>query len=347
MSPRTLVLAACLAATFATLPAWAASPGELVGPGVISTGGQETSVALTPDGRTLYFMRSDVSEADDTIMVSQRAGKLWSPPQVAAFSGQWHDSEPTLSPDGRRLYFVSNRPPHPGGAPVMATMNGHHFPGKNLWVVQRQQDGRWGAPVHVDGPLNDGAMIYNPTVAANGNIYFSAHRADSGTAYQIYVARDHGRAAPERLALGDLTHNRMDPAIDPAGRFLLYAGNEGDALGRADIYIVFRQPDGRWGKPEHLAGDVNSSALENAPSLGPAFGELFVSSARRNKVHFPKPRDDAATLQRRLQSPLNGSRNLWRFNISGVLRAHGVTPTAHASTAVAPVRPRVEARKST
>jgi hypothetical protein len=333
MSARKLTLAACLAAALAALPtARAARSGELLGPGTISTGLQETSVALTRDGNTLYFVRSDFAEADDTILVAHHATGRWSTPQVAAFSGQWHDSEPTLSPDGRRLYFVSNRPPRPGAAPVSATMNGRSFAGTNLWYVEQQAHGGWGAPVYVDGALNDGAMIYNPSVAANGDIYFSAHRADSGKAYQIYVARDQGHAAPERLPLGELAHNRMDPAIDPAGRFLLYAGDEGDALGRADIYIVFRRPDGGWGKPEHLGDGINSRALENAPSLGPALGELFVSSNRRDEVGFPKPRDDAATLQQRLQSPSNGSRNLWRFDISAVLRAHGITPTTAGAT---------------
>ncbi|HVU81514.1 MAG TPA: hypothetical protein VHD89_05855, partial [Rhodanobacteraceae bacterium] len=31
-------------------------------------------------------------------------------------------------------------------------------------------------PVHVDGALNDGDMTYNPSIAANGDIWFSAHR---------------------------------------------------------------------------------------------------------------------------------------------------------------------------
>lgn len=329
MSPRHFVLAACLAAALvAPLAARAQAHGELVGPGVISTGLQETSAALTPDGNTLYFMRSDFAERDDTILVSHRADGHWGMPQVASFSGQWHDSEPTLSPDGQRLYYVSNRPLQPGGASLTTEMGGHHFAGTNLWFVQRQADGRWSEPLHVDGALNDGAMIYNPSVAANGDIYFSAHRPDSGAAYQIYVARRtaQGYAVPQRVDLGDLAHNRMDPAIDPQQRFLIYAGDEGDSLGSADLYIAFRQPDGHWSKPLHLPGDVNSTALENAPSLGPRFGELFVSSSRRDEMTFPKPRDNATTLQQRLEQPLNGSRNLWRFDISDVLRAHGITP---------------------
>lgn len=323
MPSKPFVLAASVVVA---LLAGRALAGELVGPGVISTALQETSAAVTPDGNTLYFMRSDFAEKDDTLLEAHRQGDRWGMPQVVAFSGQWHDSEPALSPDGKRLYFVSNRPVHDGGVPVMAEMGGQVFAGTNLWYVERQRDGRWGKPVHVDGALNDGAMIYNPSVASNGDIYFSAHRDDSGKAYQIYVARRtaHGYARPERIELGELEHNRMDPCVDPGQRFLIYAGNEGDSMGSADLYIAFRNTDGRWGKPIHLPGDVNSPALENAPSLGPHFGELYVSSARQNSVQFPKTKDDAQSLRQRLEGPLNGSRNLWLFDISDVLKANGI-----------------------
>lgn len=304
----------------------AACAGDLLAPGMVSTGLQETTAAVSPDGNTLVFMRSDLAEKDDTLLLSRRQGGQWSTPEVPAFSGEWHDSEPTFSPDGRRLYFVSNRPPHSGDAPLVAEMGGHRFPGTNLWYVPRDTSGRWGNPVHVDGALNDGAMIYNPSIAANGDVYFSAHRPDSGRSFQIYVSRQtpQGLAPPQRVELGDMTRNRMDPAIDPGQRFIVYAGDEGDSLGRADLYIAFREADGHWDKPEHLAGDVNSEGLENAPSLGPHFGELYVASDRQPAVTFPKKRDDANSLQQRLSGPLNGSRNLWRFDISDVLRRHGL-----------------------
>lgn len=169
-------------------------------------------------------------------------------------------------------------------------------------------------------------MLYNPSVAKNGDVYFSAHREDFGAAYQIYFARRTGDSysAPERLDLGDIKHNRMDPSIDPDGRFLVYAGNEGDSLDSADIYIVFRKPDGSWGKPKHLPGEVNSRSLENAPALGRGFGEPDVSSSRRNKVKFSKPRDNFASLQKRLQPPRNDSRNIWLFEISDVLHARAI-----------------------
>ena len=158
MSLRHLAAVAACAAAISALPlgAHAAPAAELLAPGVISTGLQETSAAFSPDGNTAYFLRSDFSEKDDTIVYSQRHDGRWSTPQVAAFSGQWHDSEPTFSPDGQRLYFVSNRPLQPGGAPLVTEMAGHRFSGTNLWYVERQANGHWGTPVHVDGALKIG-----------------------------------------------------------------------------------------------------------------------------------------------------------------------------------------------
>lgn len=323
MRSRTLLLTTAISLGLLAATAMA---GEILAPGVISTGLQETSAAVTPDGNTVYFMRSDFSEKDDTILVSHRNGKQWSVPEVASFSGQWHDSEPAISPDGKRLYFVSNRPAKPGGAPLTAEMLGHRYPGTNLWYVELQSNGTWGEPVHVDGALNDGSQIYNPAIASSGNIYFSAHRPDSGNYYQVYVARSTatGYAVPERVDLGDATKNRMDPGIDPEERYIVYAGNEGDAIGAADIYISFHKADGTWSKPEHLPGDINSAGLENAPAPGRVFGELYLSSNRSDDTTYPKIRDDLTSLQRRLAAPLNGSRNLWKFDISEILRSHGI-----------------------
>ena len=323
MHTNPLMLAAILALSLTAPPSTA---GEMLGPGVIDTGLQETSSAFSPDGHTVYFMRSDFAEKDDTILVSHLAGTTWSVPEIAPFSGQWHDSEPAMSPDGKRLYFVSNRPVTPGGAPLTVEMAGQRYPGTNLWYVEQQANGQWGAPVHVDGAMNDGSQVYNPSIAANGNIYFSAHRPDSGKFYQVYVARRTatGYAPPERLDLGDMAQNRMDPGVDPQERYIVFASSGPDSLGSADIYISFRGDDGAWSKPEHLPGDINSSGLENAPSPGPRFGELYLSSSRSEAPAYPKERDTLMTLQHRLASASNGSRNIWRFDISAVLKAHGI-----------------------
>ncbi|NZA28573.1 PD40 domain-containing protein [Luteimonas sp. SJ-92] len=315
------ILACCL-----LLAAGKGFAGELFAPGVVSGPFNETSAAFTPEGDTVYFTRGDFASSQTTILSARRLRDGYGEVRVAPFSGMWKDSEPHVSPDGKRLFFVSNRPATDGGASLTATMNGQTFPGANIWYVDRNDAG-WGEPVRIDAELNRVPMVFNPSVAANGNLYFSAHREDAGRAYQIYMApwTGDGYGAPQRLEIGvGLEGNHMDPAIDPRERFLLFAGNEGDSLGSADIYIVFRDDDGGWGAPIHLGPEINTRYLENAPAIGRDFGEIFVTSMRPAPATYPTPRRDLAGLQRSLEDPLNGSRNLWRFDISGLLREHGI-----------------------
>ncbi|WP_313928929.1 hypothetical protein [Pseudoxanthomonas sp.] len=324
-SLRCLVALSCLIVHAPSVQAGTGA-GELLAPGVVSTPHNETSATLSPDRGTLYFMRGDLASADTAILSAQWRDGRYQDVRVAPFSGVWKDSEPHVSPDGTRLYFVSNRPVAADGPALVATRGRASFPGANLWYVERRGEG-WGEPVHIGGEIARVPMVYNPVVAANGNLYFSSHREDAGAGYQIYVAAPEGTgwSAPRQLALGKgVQANHMDPAIDPRERFILFAGDEGDSAGSADIYIAFRTPTGEWGTPIRLPGEVNTQYLENAPALGRAFGELFVTSMRLPAVAFPKPPQDVQALEHRLDGPLNGSRNVWRFDISDLLREHGI-----------------------
>lgn len=297
----------------------------LVAPGVVSTGASEANATLTPDGRNIYFARSDLAGEDITILTADLGEHGWEHVRIAPFSGAWNDSEPSISPDGRRLFFASNRPVVPGGASLTASMMGLQFPGTNLWYVEQTPEG-WTDPIHIPGELNRVPMVYSPSVALSGNLYFSAHREDSGDLYQIYMARWNGHAfdSPILVDFAGSTYNHMDPAIDPSERFMLLSGNEGDSHGSWDIYISFRDDDGHWGKPINLGSQVNSRKFEIAPTLGRTFGQIFVTSDRGSVVAFPKTRLTVAQLAQKFSSAQNGTRDIWEFNIADVLIANGV-----------------------
>ena len=109
------------------------TPGvpTLFAPGIISTGGFESHPAFTPDGRTLYFVKSTPSFSFWTICVSRLANGRWSEPEVAPFSGQYSDADPFITRDGRQLYFISTRPLTSGGAPKDL----------DIWVMDREGAG--------------------------------------------------------------------------------------------------------------------------------------------------------------------------------------------------------------
>ena len=295
---------------------------EIFAPGIVSTVFQETSASFTPDGKTVYFTRSDIQFADNTILESHFQNNRWSQPEVASFSGIWRDSEPNVSPDGKKLFYVSNRPIS-GDKPLTDPFNGRITPGANIWYVEKKGND-WGEPVHLEGAINAVPRVFNPSITKSCVLYFSAFLPDGGGKNQVYrsVPVNGIYGAPELLSFSDSQWNNMDPSVDSEERFMVFASNRPSAVANSnDIFIVF-QKDGKWGEPVSLGETVNSPALENAPSLAPDGKTLYLTSNRPNLSIFPKKKENFVDVTKRLLNVENGSRNIWRVDISDLLKKY-------------------------
>jgi Tol biopolymer transport system component len=294
-------------------------------PGVVSTEMMETTAAFTPDLKTVYFTRSDNLFKDNTIMFSEfRKGK-WSAPEVAPFSGVWRDSEPHVSVDGNRFFFVSNRPATPDAPSLMAEFNGRKFPGANIWYCDKTANG-WSEPKRIEGAVNETTEIYNPSVARNGNLYFSARypTKEPVVGYKIYraVYKDGKYEKPERVSFSDNKLNDMDPAIDADERFLVFASNRPGAIGFASLFISIKDKDGNWGAPVALGDKVSTASGENAPKLAPDGKTLYYTSSYSliPDVIFPKKKEDSAAVTKRIREANARSRNIWSVDLAPWLK---------------------------
>jgi Tol biopolymer transport system component len=318
-------LLSVLIAAAAAVAALGQSSPTMFAPDVVSTDLMETTATFTPDGKTVFFTRSDNRFMDNTIMYSELKNGKWSQPNVAPFSGEWRDSEPYVTRDGKRIFFVSNRPAAPGGAPVIAESNGRKFPGANVWYVEKTSTG-WSEAKRVEGPVNDTAEIYNPSVAANGNLYFSARypSKEPMLGYKIYRSayKDGRYESPERVSFADPKLNDMDPAIDPGERFLVFASNRPGAIAVSNLFIVLKDKTGNWGTPAPLGDKVNTNAGENAPSLGPDGKTLYYTTGRSSTpdVTFPKKKETYADAMKRIKDINSRSRNIWSVDITPWLK---------------------------
>ena len=61
--------------------------------GIVSTGEFDSHPAFTPDGKTLYFVRSTPNFNLWTILVSRFEKGKWNTPEIAPFSGQYSDAD--------------------------------------------------------------------------------------------------------------------------------------------------------------------------------------------------------------------------------------------------------------
>jgi Tol biopolymer transport system component len=290
-------------------------------PDVVSTEMMETTASFTPDMKTVYFTRSDNRFTDNTIMFSEFKKGKWSQPEVASFSGVWRDSEPHVAIDGKKIFFVSNRPAAPGGQPLMAESNGRKFPGANIWYCEKTEQG-WSEPQHIEGAVNDTSEIYNPSVARNGNLYFSARYkgGEPSVGYKIYRAVYAGGKyeKPERLSFSDNKLNDMDPAIDAEERFLVFASNRPGAVAVSNLFISIKDKDGVWVAPVALGEKVSSTSGENAPKLAPDGKTLYFTSGKSltPDVTFPKQKESFAAAMKRIKETNARSRNLWSIDLT-------------------------------
>lgn len=313
----------CLAGT--QIVSLAQSAPTLFAPDVVSTDMMETTASFTPDGKTVYFTRSDNRFTDNTIMFSEFKNGKWNQPEVASFSGVWRDSEPHVAPDGKKIFFVSNRPATPDGQPLVAESNGRKFPGANVWYCEKTGND-WSEPKRIEGAVNETNEIYNPSVARNGNLYFSARYPSNepSLGYKVYraVYNDGKYEKPERLSFSDNKINDMDPAIDPEERFLVFASNRPGAVAISNLFISIKDKNGNWGAPVALGDKASTTSGENAPSLGPGGKTLYFASGKNltPEVTFPKKKEDFAAAMKRIKETNSRSRNIWSIDLSPWLK---------------------------
>lgn len=275
--------------------------------GVISTGMFESHPAFTPDGKTLYFLRSTPTFSLWTIVFSQFTNRRWTNPEVAPFSGQYSDADPFITSDGSRLYFISNRP-----------VPGKAKPDLDIWMVEKTSTG-WSEPKNLGAPINSPGNEWYPTIAANGTIYFGSDREGGKGRTDIYRARLVDGKYPEAENLGDAINtpfNEFEALIAPDERFLiLMGGGRPEARGGFDLYISYNR-NGTWTKPVNLGDKINSTGNEYSPTISPDGKYFFWTSARSFADKPLEKRNNGQELMKRLQSPGNGLGDIYYIDLS-------------------------------
>ena len=275
--------------------------------GVISTGDFDSHPAFTPDGKTLYFVRSTPTFNLWTILVTRFENGRWNAPEVAPFSGQYSDADPLITPDGLHFYFISNRP-----------VAGKSKPDLDIWVMEKNGGG-WGEPKNLGAPVNSPGSEWYPTVAANGTIYFGSDREGGKGRTDIYRCRLAGGKYTEAENLGDTintTFNEFEALIAPdESSLILMAGGHPEGRGGFDLYISYSR-NGAWTKPTNLGDKINSSGNEYSPTISPD-GKYFFWTSTRGFADKPlEKRLDYQELMNRLRSARNGLGDIYQIDLT-------------------------------
>lgn len=277
--------------------------------GVISTGDYDSHPAFTPDGRTLYFLKSTPDFNFWTIVVSRFGAGRWSAPEVAPFSGQYSDADPFVTADGSKLYFISNRP-----------VPGKAKPDLDIWMVEKTGVG-WGEPKNLGVPVNSDGNEWYPTLTRDGTIYFGSDRAGGKGRTDIYRSRLVNGKYAEPENLGEIINTQFhefEPYVSPDERFIIFmAGGRADGLGGFDLYISY-QRQGVWTKAVNLGEQVNSAGNELSPMIAPGGKYFFWTSTRGFAGEKQEKTLSYGELERKLRGTRNGLGDIYQIDVSAL-----------------------------
>jgi Tol biopolymer transport system component len=246
---------------------------RLFGEGILSTRDDEFGGQFSADGRTIWFSKSVPRFHIDTIFFSTFRSGHWQAPQIADFSGTWHDYDPTIAPDGQRLFFISDRP-REAGTP---------HPNYDIWYLDRRSAG-WSAPKNAGAPINGGWSSHFAVATRNGNLYFTSDHPGGKGYLDVWVSHLVDGRYQEPQNLGDAINQpnwaNFEVYVAPDESYLIASAyGHDDSLGDCDLYVSYRR-DGAWQPLQNLGPNVNSAARDYSARVTPDGKYLIYTSER-------------------------------------------------------------------
>lgn len=269
--------------------------------------------ALSPAANEAYFtLQSPLEELGAIACIKKKNGE-WQKPHLVNFTGRYRDIEPFVTADGLRLYFSSNRPLNDTG----------EAKDYDIWYVERKSIVQeWSAPVNAGAPVNTTANEFYPSLAVNGNLYFTSDGFDSKGKDNIYVSNRKGTRFSTPVSLDSNVNTdgyEFNAFIAPDESFIIYSGyNRKDGLGSGDLCISFKSGGEGWTASKNLGSLINSKQMDYCPFVDMQTATLYFTSRRSALAN--KTTRSVNDFEKVINQYENGLSRLYKVSIAGLLQ---------------------------
>lgn len=184
---------------------------------------------ISPDGNTLYYLTITPDKAQD-IYYSENINQTWMKPRRMdkPFNSEGNETGFTMNSEGTIAVFSSDRP---GG-----------FGGQDLYLVYKDENGRWGAAINMGPEVNSTFNEEAPSILADGKtIYFSCNGMNSIGGYDLFKTKLKGEKWSQPENLGFPINSAADenhPSMYAEGVKGYFSSNRKGGQGGEDIYFM-------------------------------------------------------------------------------------------------------------
>ena len=202
----------------------------------INTANHDASIALSPDGQTLFLYRfeqdNNSSNASGDLFTSKLEGKVWAnaeklPSKIN--SNAWEPSA-SITEDGTILFFASNKDGGQGGT--------------DLYYSKKLSDGSWDKAISVGNAVNTKYDEDCPFIHPDGKtLYFSSKGHNTMGGFDIFISKYDSEkkewGKPENFGFPISTaHDDLHFVISPNAKRIYFSAIREGGYGNKDIYYA-------------------------------------------------------------------------------------------------------------
>ncbi|MBL7699684.1 MAG: OmpA family protein [Chitinophagaceae bacterium] len=134
-------------------------------------------------------------------------------------------------------------------------------------------------PGDINTMMNEGAQ----NISQDGEwlIFTGCNFPEGYGSCDLYISylTPQGWSAPENLGSNINTESwDSAPSLSPDKRDLYFASNRPGGMGKSDIYVCHRNPDGTWTEPKNAGPQINTSGNESGPFIHADNQTLYFTS---------------------------------------------------------------------
>lgn len=215
------------------------------------------NITMSPDGKEVLLGQTDSImwryERILRLKSDPEGVKLDTPEFVTSFKYErfWMIGEPIISRDNQYLYFVADYPP-------------------DYWYSKRADNGDWLPPIKMDSLSTEEGDWYMSD-SKSKTLYFTNGRIQRSRPVN-------GQYLSKEKVEGEFNEEDAgDPSISPNEDYMVFASTRDGGFGEGDIYVCFKDDNGKWSKAYNLGEGVNTEFWESAPYISPDEKYLFFS----------------------------------------------------------------------